>query len=504
MIENMILLQPKLNKYMKTRLLLLSIVCTFAYKVHAAPPVVTNVQASQQQNSKLVDITYNIALDAGQSAFVELWFSPDNGLNFPVRCTDVNGSVDSNVSAGSKTATWNAESDWDQQFTSNGKIRVIATYGDQPSGFSGSGDGGPGGSGSAHADASLKNVFMDILWEWGSDGFGSAWQDRTEYFQFEKINSQIRVDPTEITNEKWDEVAQWAVANNYTSLPLAPVAEAGDLPRTGITFFEAIKWCNARSEKDGLEPAYYTDGTEATGDVNENGVVDTGPDTWTAYDGAQDPNQNGVYDNGEPYTDSDVNDGPFNPKEYNDYNNNGQYDPGLSNPFRQGANISFDSFRSHVDHNATGYRLPSRFVFLKLATGGSNKTNWPWGDNGPDQYAQFTTEFRVPATNNWGDNIGSALSEPTPATRPANGYDLQDLIGNVAEFSEDAWHNGFGAIQAQIFGGSYLGLKKVHPDPQGSGFEDNQMQVERYSNLWNSGPLDAGSPAVGFRCFINR
>ncbi|MDC3335859.1 formylglycine-generating enzyme family protein, partial [Opitutales bacterium] len=421
-----------------------------------------------------------------------------------------NGSIDSNITAGSKTATWNAESDWNQQFTANGKIRVIATYGNQPSGFTGSGGGGNTG-GSGQADASLKSVFMDVLWLWdyNPNTTMNEWMDRTDTFQYDKINSQIRVDPTEITNAKWNEVAEWAIANNYSGLPLASDSNAS--PRTNVTFWEVIKWCNARSEKDGLIPAYYTDGNEATGDVNGNGVVDTGPDTWTPYDFAQDPNQNGVYDNGEPYTDSDVNDGPFNPKEYYDANNNGQYDPGLTNPYRQGSSVSFDTyFHAHADANATGYRLPTHSVFVKLASGGSNKTNWPWGANGPDQYAQFTSEFRVPATNNWGDNIGTSLSEPTPATRPANGYDLKDLIGNVAEFSEDAMDNssfvgGAGGpdLKVSIFGGSYLGLKKVHPDPFGSGFEDNQMQVERYSDLFTQGPLDAGSPAVGFRCFTN-
>ena len=489
---------------MKTRLLLLSIVSALALPAHAAPPVVSAVNASQQSGTKLVDITYNLALDPGQTAFVEMWFSPDNGLNFPIRCTDVSGAIDSNVTAGNKTATWNAEADWNQQFTSNGKIRVIATYGDQPSGFAGSGSGGNVG-GSGQADASLKSVFMDILWEWVHNPSTATveWTDTTSNFQHEKINSQIQVDPTEITNAKWNEVAEWAIANNYSGLSLASDSNAS--PRTNVTFWEVIKWCNARSEKDGLIPAYYTDGNEATGDVNGNGVVDTGPDTWTPF-GAQDPNQNGVYDNGEPYTDSDVNDGPFNPKEYYDANNNGQYDPGLTNPYRQGSSVSFDTyFHAHADANATGYRLPTYSVFLKLASGGSNKTNWPWGADTPQNHASFTSEYQAPT-----GEYDPPLSGPTEATRPANGYDLKDLIGNVAEFSEDAMDNSsFGGggggpnLKVSIFGGSYLGLKKVHPDPYGSGFEDNQLQVGRYSNLFNSGPLDAGSPAVGFRCFTN-
>ena len=49
-------------------------------------PVVSGVTASQRTGTKIVDATYNLAMDGGQTAFVELWFSPDNGLNFPIRC----------------------------------------------------------------------------------------------------------------------------------------------------------------------------------------------------------------------------------------------------------------------------------------------------------------------------------------------------------------------------------------------------------------------------------
>ena len=89
---------------MKTRLLLLSMACSFAYMVSAAPPVVSGITASQRTGTKLVDVTYNLTLDAGQKAFVELWFSPDNGLTFPVRCTAITGAVDANVTAGTNKA----------------------------------------------------------------------------------------------------------------------------------------------------------------------------------------------------------------------------------------------------------------------------------------------------------------------------------------------------------------------------------------------------------------
>jgi len=149
---------------MKTRLLLLSMISALASAVNAAAPVVTGVTASQRTNTKIVDITYNLTLDTGKKAFVELWFSPDNGLNYPIRCLDVTGDVDSNVSGGTgKAVEWNAESDWNQQFTANGKIRVIATYGDQPSGFAGSGSGGNTNNNYGQADASMMTANLDTF-----------------------------------------------------------------------------------------------------------------------------------------------------------------------------------------------------------------------------------------------------------------------------------------------------------------------------------------------------
>ena len=163
---------------MKTRLLLLSMICSFASYASAAPPVVSGVTASQRTGTKIVDVTYNLALDAGQTAFVELWFSPDNGLTFPVRCTAVSGDVNASVTAGNaKSVVWNAEADWDQKFTNNGKIRVIATYGNQPSGFAGTGSGGGSGSGSGSGYGNLNSVPWSPYFVKFYNGAGSTWQN---------------------------------------------------------------------------------------------------------------------------------------------------------------------------------------------------------------------------------------------------------------------------------------------------------------------------------------
>ena len=50
---------------------------------------------------------------------------------------------------------------------------------------------------------SMKTVFMDVLWMWDYDDndMTEKWMDRTNWFHQGGINSQIRVDPIEVTNE---------------------------------------------------------------------------------------------------------------------------------------------------------------------------------------------------------------------------------------------------------------------------------------------------------------
>ena len=472
---------------MKTRLLLLSMISALVSTVNAAAPVVTGVNASQRAGTKIVDITYNVTLDAGQKAFVELWFSPDNGLNYPIRCLDVTGDVDSNVSGGTgKTVEWNAESDWNQQFTANGKIRVIATYGDQPSGFAGSGSGGNTNNNYGQADASMMTANLDT--------FLSPEGDKTVLMKDEAGVDTIKVDPAEITNEKWNKVTEWALANGYSGLPMGPEVNATH-PRTNVSFWEVVKWSNARSEMDGLTPAYSTTKVETVyGDFNGDGVLQlewqhpSGPDSWERY--SQDTNNNWQYDPGEPYTDDNGNGKP-DLAEYEDVNGDQTYNH--PTPYRTGSGpASGYQFVGYIDFNATGYRLIPSTVIKKLASGGIAEKPWPWGDLYPVSYSNFSSEYHVTL------DPANPLSAPSPATeRTGNGYGLKDLIGNVGEHIENQGFSGSGGVG--VYGGSYLGLTSYHPDPS-IGFQS--WSESNYYEIIGSMDVNQKSPAIGFRCMV--
>lgn len=69
----------------------------------------------------------------------------------------------------------------------------------------------------------------------------------------------FRIANCEVTLDEWREVRVWALANGYTDLASGD-GGAGNHPVHNVNWFAAVKWCNARSEKEGLTPVYQVGG----------------------------------------------------------------------------------------------------------------------------------------------------------------------------------------------------------------------------------------------------
>ena len=76
--------------------------------------------------------------------------------------------------------------------------------------------------------------------------------------------SAFYMDQYEVTKALWDEVANWAAANGYDISAASGDGKAANHPVWNVSWYEAVKWANARSEREGLAPCYYTDGTQRT------------------------------------------------------------------------------------------------------------------------------------------------------------------------------------------------------------------------------------------------
>jgi sulfatase modifying factor 1 len=68
------------------------------------------------------------------------------------------------------------------------------------------------------------------------------------------------MDQYEVTKVLWDEVKSWALGNGYGfDYSDSGLGKASNHPAQSMTWHDAVKWCNARSQKAGLTPCYYTD-----------------------------------------------------------------------------------------------------------------------------------------------------------------------------------------------------------------------------------------------------
>ena len=70
--------------------------------------------------------------------------------------------------------------------------------------------------------------------------------------------SAYYMDRTEVTKALWDEVYAWAINHDY-QFDNAGMGKATNHPVQMMSWYDTVKWCNARSEKENRTPAYYTD-----------------------------------------------------------------------------------------------------------------------------------------------------------------------------------------------------------------------------------------------------
>ena len=213
-------------------------------------PKATNPRFSQRTDgSRLVDIYY--ALDGGTSS-VALGVSLDGGTTFTSVKT-LTGDVGAAVSSGTaKHIVWNAGADYPNLSAPVAKVRVTPLL----NGVGGSFTPIPGGTfqmGNLTGDADITSA-------------GTAAVTLSPCY--------MAVGPT--TKAQWDAIRAWGVSNGYTDLSPGE-GKAADHPVQRVSWYDALKWANAASEKEGLTPCYKVGAT-----VVRTGTGDTVSCDWSA------------------------------------------------------------------------------------------------------------------------------------------------------------------------------------------------------------------------------
>jgi formylglycine-generating enzyme required for sulfatase activity len=89
----------------------------------------------------------------------------------------------------------------------------------------------------------------------------------------------FQIGRTEVTWDEWQTVRTWAASNGYTDLAGVGQGSAANHPVRNVSWYDVVKWSNAKSQMEGLAPVYSVNGT-----VYKNGIfVPTPSSTANGY-----------------------------------------------------------------------------------------------------------------------------------------------------------------------------------------------------------------------------
>ena len=214
-------------------LLCLFLCCGFSA---SAAPSVSNVKFAQQAGTRLVAVTYDLA---GGPASVSLLVSSDNGATYAVPVKSVTGAVGSGVASGvGKQIIWDAGTDWAGQYSSQIKVRVRAW--------------------DMTSDVGIKFALIPR----GTYQMGNLIKDSdiTNAGTVTVTLSQYYMAVHSTTKAQWATVRTWALVNGYSDLAIG-AGKGANYPVETATWYDAMKWANAASEKEGLVPCYKVSGS---------------------------------------------------------------------------------------------------------------------------------------------------------------------------------------------------------------------------------------------------
>lgn len=271
---------PLLQRARLCVLLALSLATPLAALAQFIPPTVANVTATQPTAGSLpspnVNISFTIS-DVNANSTIDnigIIVSSDGGNTWTVPASSFTpgtspswswstaagyGTVPASSTPANYSLTWNALADWPGQFTSACKVRVFAWNNGMALIPSGSYVRGNSVTGTDPAGYAVNGADPDITDAPTNSVYVTA----------------FLMDSNLVTKSLWSLVSGYGSNNAYT-FENSGSAQGANFPVWGVNWYDAVKWCNARSQLEGIMPVYYTD-------AGFQNIYTSGPDTDTVY-----------------------------------------------------------------------------------------------------------------------------------------------------------------------------------------------------------------------------
>lgn len=168
--------------------------------------LVSDVQAQQRQFTATWDVTYDLETIGDIAVAVKMYLSTDSGTTYPHLCAMVAGDVGVDVQPGiGKHMTWNAGAEFPGLSSPTCRLRVTADDGqiDIPEGF----------VAIPPATFMMGSPTTELL------------RDASETRHQVTLTRGIYVQTTEVTNQQYRDMAQWAYDNGYVTATSAGISD---------------------------------------------------------------------------------------------------------------------------------------------------------------------------------------------------------------------------------------------------------------------------------------
>jgi formylglycine-generating enzyme required for sulfatase activity len=240
------------------------VLCASVVHAQGVDLLVTNVQAQQRPFTALVDVTYDLETVGDIAVTVRLFLSTDAGASYSYLCQAVNGDVGAGVLPGtSKHTVWDAGTDFPGFSSTTCQLRVTAD------------------------DAANLDDFVYIAP--GTFTMGSPEDEPGRSINEPQhqvtLTHGIYVQTTEVTNQQYMEMAQWAYDHGHVTVYgsslldnldgstqiLKALGSGGyeisfsngvfsctnpDYPVNYVTWYGSVAYCDWLSLQQGLARAY--------------------------------------------------------------------------------------------------------------------------------------------------------------------------------------------------------------------------------------------------------
>jgi formylglycine-generating enzyme required for sulfatase activity len=225
--------------------------------------LVTNVQVQQRQFTATWDVTYDLETDGDIAVTVSLFLSTDSGASYPNLCATVTGDVGAGVLPGTgKHIIWNAGTDFPGFSSPTCQLRLTAD------------------------DADNLDDFVYVAPDTFMMGSPTTepLRDPGETQHQVTLTHGVYVQTTEVTNQQYMELAQWAYDHGYATATSSSIRDnldgstqvlktLGDYfeftfsagvfscaypthPVRYVTWYGSVAYCDWLSLQQGLPRAY--------------------------------------------------------------------------------------------------------------------------------------------------------------------------------------------------------------------------------------------------------